>query len=85
MNMSKDSASVKIFRVKGRFKGKNEEFKFVREIRALSEEEAKEIVYSTIGSNHKVKRHHIKFDEITVISPNKASDPTIRYLSNLET
>ncbi|MHA1605397.1 MAG: 50S ribosomal protein L18Ae [Candidatus Freyarchaeota archaeon] len=82
--MSKEPTGVKVFRVKGTFRGKKEKFTFVKEIRALSEREVKEIIYSEIGSNHEVKRTHIKFEEITPISPEEAKNPIIRYLSGLE-
>ncbi|MGQ9720068.1 MAG: 50S ribosomal protein L18Ae [Candidatus Jordarchaeum sp.] len=82
--MSKETVGVKVFRVKGTFKGKNDKFTFIREIRALNEEDAKEIIYSEIGSNHKVKRNHITIEEIKAIDPKKANNPIIRHLSGLE-
>ncbi len=82
--MSKEPIGVKVFRVKGTFKEKEDKLKFVKEIRALNEEDAKEIIYSEIGSNHKVKRIHITFEELKAIDPKKAADPVIRYLSGLE-
>lgn len=78
------SIKVKLFRVKGTFMGKNEKFTFIKEIRALNEEDAKEIVYSEIGSRHRVKRKHIKFEEVKIIDPKETKDPIIRHLSGLE-
>ncbi len=82
--MSKESIGVKVFRVKGTFKGKKDKFTFIKEIRALNEEDAKEIIYSEIGSNHKIKRKHIRFEEIKTIDPKEATNPIIRSLSGLE-
>ncbi|MEM2143887.1 MAG: 50S ribosomal protein L18Ae [Candidatus Jordarchaeaceae archaeon] len=82
--MSKNSVNVKVFRVKGTFIGKREKFMFMKDIRALKEDEAKEIIYSEIGSKHKIKRDHIRIEEIETIDPKEAKDPIIRYLSGLE-
>jgi large subunit ribosomal protein LX len=82
--MSKESVKVKLFRIKGAVIGKTEKFQFIRETRALNEEEAKEIVYSEIGSKHKVMRKHIKLEEIKTIDPKEAKNSIIRYLSGLE-
>ena len=82
--MSKNSGNVKVFRVKGTFIGKREKFPFIKEIRALKEDDAKEIVYSEIGSKHKVKRDHIRIEKIETIDPKEARSPIIRYLSGLE-
>ncbi|WXG40585.1 MAG: 50S ribosomal protein L18Ae [Candidatus Freyarchaeum deiterrae] len=81
--MSKEP-EVKIFRVKGKIVGKREKIPFIREIRALNEEDAKEIVYSEIGSKHKVIRKHIQVEEIKTIDPKESKDPIIRHLSGLE-
>ena len=82
--MSKQPVKVKLFRVKGTFIGKKEKFTFIKEIRALNEEEVKEIIYSEIGSKHKVTRKHIQFEEIKTIDPKESKDPIVRYLSGLE-
>jgi len=84
IKMSKESVKVKLFRLKGTFIGKREKFPFILDIRALNEEAAKEIVYSEIGSKHKVMRKHIKFEEIKIIDPKESKDPIVRYLSGLE-
>ncbi len=81
--MTKETG-VKIFRVKGMVVGKSEKFPFIREIRALNEEDAKEKVYSEIGSKHKVVRKHIRVEEIKIIDPRESKDPIIRQLSGVE-
>jgi large subunit ribosomal protein LX len=82
--MSNQPVKVKLFRLKGTFTGKREKFTFIKEIRALSEEEAKEIIYSEIGSKHKVKRKHIQFEEVKTIDPKETKNPVMRYFSGLE-
>ncbi|MEM3526425.1 MAG: 50S ribosomal protein L18Ae [Candidatus Jordarchaeaceae archaeon] len=82
--MSNQPVNVKVFRVKGMFIGKKDKFPFVKDVRALKEEEAKETIYSIIGSKHKVKRKHIRIEEIKVIDPKETKDPIIRYLSGVE-
>ncbi len=58
--------------------------KFVKEVRALNEEQALEYVYSVLGSNHKLRRKHIKILSIKEISPEEARDRRIQYLARIE-
>lgn len=73
---------VKVYRVVGRFyKDKIPKVhRFTKEVRALKEEDAKELVYSDIGSRHKVKRNRIKIERIEEMSVEEAVDPTIKFL-----
>ncbi|MET1160598.1 MAG: 50S ribosomal protein L18Ae [Thermoprotei archaeon] len=58
--------------------------KFVKEVRALNKEQALEYVYSVLGSNHKVRRKHIKITSIIEIKPEEARDRRILELTRIE-
>ncbi len=74
---------VKVYRIKGWFKTrKNTVHHFVKEVRALKKEHALEIIYSEIGSKHRVKRRLIRIEEIREIKPEEAKDHMIRILSS---
>ncbi|AEH25560.1 50S ribosomal protein L18Ae [Pyrococcus yayanosii] len=72
---------VKVFRVMGFYEKNGKKFKFTKEYRALKEEHVKELVYSEIGSKHKVKRSKIVIQEIKEIRPEEAEDIIVRRLS----
>ncbi|AMM53348.1 50S ribosomal protein L18Ae [Pyrococcus kukulkanii] len=73
--------NVKVFRVLGYFEKNGKKFKFTKEYRAVKEEHVKELVYSDIGSKHKVKRNKIYIKEIKEIKPEEAEDVIVRRLS----
>lgn len=75
---------VKVFRIEGYYAKKRKKIFFSEEVRALSEEHALELVYSNIGSRHRVKRHDVAIKQINVISPEKAKSVIVRTLSGLE-
>ncbi|MEZ0394274.1 MAG: 50S ribosomal protein L18Ae [Desulfurococcaceae archaeon] len=58
--------------------------KFVKEVRALNEREALEKVYSILGSNHKVKRRHVKIESVEEITPEECTEKFVRDLSQAE-
>ncbi|MFP4005191.1 MAG: 50S ribosomal protein L18Ae [Candidatus Hadarchaeia archaeon] len=68
----------KIFRIKGWFK-KNK-MEFTKEIPTHSEERAKELLYSELGSKHAVKRSLIEIRDIEEIEPKEAEDLHIREM-----
>ncbi|HDZ36103.1 MAG TPA: 50S ribosomal protein L18a [Thermococcus sp.] len=72
---------VKVFRVKGVFERNGKKEKFTKEYRALKEEHVKELVYSEIGSKHRVPRSKIWVESIEEIKPEEAEDPIVRKLS----
>jgi len=73
--------NVKVFRVLGYFEKNGKKFKFTKEYRAVKEEHVKELVYSDIGSKHKVKRNKIYIKGIKEIKPEEAEDIVVRRLS----
>lgn len=55
---------VKVYRIRGWFKVGRGRFRFTKEVRALSREQALERVYSELGSKHRVKRNLIRIEEV---------------------
>lgn len=74
-------AEVKIFRVKGELLIPNYKTRFSKDIRALKPEDAVEKIYDELGSQHKVKRVHIKIISIEEIKAEETEDAVIRTLS----
>ncbi len=52
-------SSVKTFHIRGEFKKRKEKIPFGKYVRALNVEDALEVVYSVVGSKHRVKRNLI--------------------------
>lgn len=52
----------------------------MKELPALSEQQAVERIYSEVGSKHKVKRNLIHIEEVAEIKPDEAKDPRIRAM-----
>lgn len=79
------SQTVKIYRVEGQMLISHDRFpriqKFVKDIRAVKPEDAIEIVYSELGSRHKLKRSHIRILRVYEISPEETKDPNVYRLS----
>ncbi len=71
---------TKIFRIQGKFMMGNDLKPFTRELKATSEEEIKEKIYSEFGSKHHIKRSKIKIEEIAEISEDEIQDPLIKEL-----
>jgi large subunit ribosomal protein LX len=77
--------SVKIFRIEGVISKPNFTMPFLKEIRAVKLEDAVEKVYADYGSQHRVKRVHIKITSTDVISADESTDQMIQRLSKGET
>ncbi|HIP75326.1 MAG TPA: 50S ribosomal protein L18a [Thermococcus paralvinellae] len=72
---------VKVYRVKGVFEREGKKQKFTKEYRAVKQEDVVELVYSEIGSKHRVKRTKIWIESIEEINPEEAENPIVRRLS----
>lgn len=75
---------MKAFRVKGKFiMGKSIMSKnwqrFTKEVASLNKEEAKERIYSDLGSKHRVKRRSIKVEEIEEIAEDEITNSRVKY------
>jgi ribosomal protein L20A (L18A) len=76
--------SVQIFRLEGSYTRVKRKYRFSHEIRALTEDDAREQLYSLLGSFHRVKRGAIIIEDIAVISPDEILNPLIRKLSGID-
>ncbi len=78
---------VKIFLVEGRMLIRHDRmpewWKFRKYVRALKPEHAVEKVLSELGSNHKVKRYHVKIERVVEVSPEEVTDRNILALLQL--
>ncbi len=79
---------VKFYLVEGRMLLNSDRnptwWKFRKYVRALKEDHALEKVLSELGSNHKVKRHHIIVERIVEVSPEEIEDRRIRMLAEVK-
>ncbi|HIQ03952.1 MAG TPA: 50S ribosomal protein L18a [Desulfurococcales archaeon] len=79
---------VKVFRVIGEMLISHDKLprwqKFVKDVRATKPSEAIELVYSLLGSNHKVKRRHIKIHEVKEIPVEETKSLQILALHKLD-
>ena len=81
-------SEVKVYRVEGEMLIAHDRFpewrKFVKYVRALKPEHALERVYSELGSNHKVRRRHIKIQKVEEVPLEEVDDLYMIKLSSLE-
>ena len=79
---------VKIFRVEGYMLISHDRYptwqKFSKEVRALTKEQAIEYVYSILGSNHKLRRKHIKITSVKEIGLDEVRDRRIAALAMIK-
>ncbi len=76
---------MKIFRIIGTYRdvrnGFTQAFKF--ELRALKEKEAKEKVYSELGSKHRISRRFINIERVEVVGdPSEVENSMIQYFAS---
>ncbi len=76
--------SVKVFRITGSFKQRRETTPFSKELCALTEEQAKERLFSEFGSRNRLKRRQIRISSINVITPEEITDPFVKKLVSSE-
>jgi large subunit ribosomal protein LX len=74
-------SEVKVFRVTGEIVKPNLKTTFRKEIRALSSENAREKIYTDLGSKHRAKRFQIRILEVEEIPPGEIQNPLIRKLT----
>ncbi|ADV65417.1 50S ribosomal protein L18Ae [Desulfurococcus mucosus] len=79
---------VKTYRVTGYMLISHDRYptwqKFTKEVRGVDEKDALEKVYSILGSNHKLKRYHIRVESVEEIDPGESRNPFIRQLAQAE-
>lgn len=71
---------MKAYRVVGKFLMKDVWQPFNKEVIGKDEEEAKEKVYSIMGSRHKVKRRMIKIEEVKELQKGEIKDAVVKYI-----
>ncbi len=74
-------SEVKIFRIRGTLVKPEHVTSFVKELRSTTTEAALERVYAEFGSQHRVKRFHVRVTSIEVIRPEEVRDALVRQLS----
>lgn len=71
---------VKIFRVEGTIQSPSYQTNFLKDVRAVKPEDAIEKIYMELGSQHRVKRIHLKVISIKEISVDETEDSVIKAL-----
>ena len=71
---------TKIFRIQGKFMMGNAFQPFTKELKAISEEDIHEKIYSEFGSKHGINRNKIVIEDIKEISKDEVQDPMIKAL-----
>lgn len=72
---------AQIFRISGTYKGKRGPVEFSKEVRALQEEDAIELLHTDLGSKHRIRRGAISVTKVEVIkSIEEVKDPVILRL-----
>ncbi|MDH5634874.1 MAG: 50S ribosomal protein L18Ae [Candidatus Bathyarchaeota archaeon] len=74
-------SEIKVFRITGEMVKPNLKTTFRKEIRALSPENAREKIYTDLGSKHRAKRFQIRILEVEEIPPEEIQNPLIRKLT----
>ena len=70
---------MKAYRVKGQFLKAKRWHSFSKEAVGENEEQVREQMLSTVGSNHRVKRRNITIHEITELAPDQVENPVVKY------
>lgn len=73
---------TKIFRVQGKFIMGDSFKPFTKELKATSEDDIKEKIYSEFGSKHHIVRNQIHIEKIDEISAEEVIDPLIKALTS---
>lgn len=76
--------SVKIFRLQGTYRRVKRTVRFSQEIRAVTENQAREQLYTQLGSFHRVKRSAITIETVEIIPPEESEKLLIRHLAGAE-
>jgi large subunit ribosomal protein LX len=76
----KGNITVKIFRITGSFKQRRQITPFSKEFCALTEEQAKNKLFSEFGSRNRLKRGQIRIETIEEISKDEITDPFVEKI-----
>ncbi|MGZ4857130.1 MAG: 50S ribosomal protein L18Ae [Methanobacteriaceae archaeon] len=72
---------TKVFRIQGKFIMGDRSKPFTMELKAISEDDIKEKIYSEFGSKHHISRNQIHIEKIQEISSQEVQDPLIKALN----
>ncbi|MFC2174553.1 50S ribosomal protein L18Ae [archaeon] len=75
---------VKVYRINGIFGQKGEKQGFTIDVRATKPEDAKETVYTEVGSKHKCKRPQIIINSVEEIPSEDTKSLLVKQLSEVE-
>ena len=75
---------VKIYRIKGQFGQKGNRQSFTKDVRATKPEQAKEKIYTDIGSKQRVKRFLINIASIEEIKPEETNSLVVEQISRVK-
>ncbi len=70
---------MKAFKVTGSFRMGRSPSPFAKEVAAKDKKDAEEVIFSDLGSKHKVKRYDITIDKVTELKPDEVQDSTISF------
>ncbi|WP_455143337.1 50S ribosomal protein L18Ae [Candidatus Hodarchaeum mangrovi] len=79
-----NNQKVQFFRISGSFKKKKQLSNFSKEFCALTEEQAREKLFTELGSRNRLKRRQIRIDSILKITPQEVTNPFIQKLISTE-
>jgi len=71
---------MKVYRIEGKFLMGKIWQPFSKEIIGNDENEAKERLFSILGSRHRVKRRMIKINNISEVNKEEIEDPVVKYM-----
>ncbi len=74
--------SVKLFRISGSYKQRRETTIFSKEVLATTEENARDKLFSQIGSKNRMKRGQIKIQTIETVPFADVTDPLVEKIIN---
>jgi large subunit ribosomal protein LX len=74
-------SEVKVFRITGEIVKPNLRTTFRKEIRAVSPDNAKEKVYTDVGSRHRAKRHQIRIQKVEEVPAEEIENPLIKRMT----
>ena len=75
---------VKVYRINGTFGQKGNKQKFTIDLRATTPEQAKEKIYTDIGSRQRVKRFLINIESIKEIKPEDTISLVVEQLNEVK-
>ncbi|UCF08957.1 MAG: 50S ribosomal protein L18a [Thermoplasmata archaeon] len=70
---------MKAYRVSGRFKMGDRWQDFTKEVAGEDDERVKEVVFSILGSKHRVRRSKIQITDVKEIAHDEVKDPVTKY------